>query len=234
MNKFITAIKNIDIEAIERLLTKEPQWLTWAEEDGKNALHYLGGVVIASRPGKEEASLQILRLFVENGMDINAIHRIKDGCGYFPATPLWYAYTRGRNKTLYTWLLNNGANPGNCMFAIAWYDDAEAAELFKYHGADIDDASIGETPVMAAINWKKFAVAEWFLKNGANANTADKDGNTCLHQAVKRKYPPKIIELLLKYGADPNQENKAGASPKSIARQQRPPVLMALFDKAVS
>nr|WP_294940755.1 ankyrin repeat domain-containing protein [uncultured Mucilaginibacter sp.] len=234
MNKFIIAIKNLDIEAIERLLVKEPQWLSWVEEDGKNGLHYLGGVPIANRPGKEEASLGILKLFLKGGLDINSIHRIKDGCGYFPATPLWYAYTRGRNKALYTWLLNNGANPANCMFAIAWYDDAEAAELFKHHGADIDDASIGETPLLSAINWKKFKAAEWFLKNGANANAADKDGNTCLHCAVKKKYPAQIIALLLQYGTDSDQMNKAGVSPKSMARQQRPPILMALFNKAIS
>lgn len=235
MNKFIIAVKNLDLPKVEKLLTAEPKWLTWAEDDGKNALHYLCGVVIAKHPDKEADSLRMLQVLLNSGMDIDAVHRIKDeNCGFFPARPLWYAYTRGRNKTLYTWLLMNGANPHNCMFAIVWYDDAEAAALFKSHGADIDDSSIGETPLLAAFNWKRFAVAEWLLANGANPNAADKQGNTALHHAVKKKYPLPQIELLLRYGANPNLTNQAGVSPMMLAERQRPQAILPVLTRDVS
>lgn len=150
-------------------------------------------------------------------MDINSLHRIPDKNCDFPATPLWYAYTRGRNEKLYKFLLKNGANPDGCMFAIAWYDDAKAAELFKRHGAKITDESGQDTPFLAAFGWKKFAAAEWFLKNGADVNAPDEKGNTALFYAVKmrQKYEEKDIELLLKYGADINKENNEGISPKN-------------------
>src|SRR5476649_1193694 len=129
MNKFITAIKTLDKSAVEELLQKQPKWIKWNEDDGKNALHYLCAINI-SHAEKAEVSLQMLKLMLNSGMDINSIHKIKDDCGIFPATPLWYAYTRGRNKKIFTWLLANDADPGNCMFAIAWYNDIEAAALF--------------------------------------------------------------------------------------------------------
>jgi hypothetical protein len=230
MNKFILAIKDLDIPAVQQMIQKDPKWVTWAEDDGKNALHYVAAVQVKDDLQKAEAALQLFRYLLENGMDRNAIHHIKDGCGFFPATPLWYAYTRGRNKALYTWLLDNGANPDNCMFAIAWYDDVEAASLFKSHGAEIDNGFIGDTPFTGAFNWKRFAVAEWFLQNGANVNFSDKKGNTALYYAVKRKLPDEPIKMLLKYRADINKENHEGISPKKLAETNRQRKILKLFE----
>src|SRR5688572_18259683 len=105
MNKYIEAIKALDIETVKSMIEKDAKWLTWAEPSGKNALHYLCGL----GPGdakSSEASLAILKLLLKKGMNMNSIHRIEDkNCDFFPATPLWYAYTRGRNETLYKFLL---------------------------------------------------------------------------------------------------------------------------------
>ncbi|RAP75748.1 ankyrin repeat domain-containing protein [Paenibacillus montanisoli] len=225
MNKFIRAVKALDAAGIKELLQKEAKWLQWSEEDGKNALHYVCGLATSSDPQKVEASLQILKLLLNGGMDMNAVHRIPDNnCGFFPATPLWYAYTRGRNEKLYTYLLNEGANPNHCMFAIAWYDDVEAADRFKKHGADIEDGAF-----LAAFNWKRFGMAEWFLKNGTDVDFADPDGNTALHQAIQRNYRLENIQLLLRYGADFNQTNKEGESPKTLAERNNRTKLLRLF-----
>jgi hypothetical protein len=229
MNKLITAIKSLDFPAVETMLQQDTKWAAWAEDDGKNALHYLGGVVVGDDQQKADASLAILDLLLKNGMDINAVHQIKDGCGFFPATPLWYAYTRGRNEKLYTHLLSLGADAQHCMFAIAWYNDVKAAALFKKHGAIIDDRADGDTPFMAAFNWRRFDVAEWFLQNGADVNAAGKDGKTALFFAVKRKYKTAQISLLLQYGADPDKENNEGISPKKLAEATRQQKILALF-----
>jgi len=230
MNKFIKAIKELDIPAIEALLKKEPKWITWAEENGKSGLHYLCGVDISKTPQKAEVSLDLLKLFLKSGMDINSVHQIPDGCGIFPATPLWYAYTRGRNEQLFNYLLANGANPENCMFAIAWYDDDASAALFKMYGAAIDDGSSGNTPFLGAWNWKRFKVAEWFLKNGADVDFADPKGNTAMFYAVKRKFKPEEIVLLLRYGADFNKGNKEGMSPKRLAEVNHYRNVLRLFE----
>ncbi|ALS29440.1 ankyrin repeat-containing protein [Paenibacillus sp. 32O-W] len=225
VNNFIRAVKALDIAAITELLRKDAKWTQWSEKDGKNALHYLCGLDISTDPQKVEASLQILKLLLESGMDINSIHKIPDRCGFFPATPLWYAYTRGRNEKLYTYLLSAGADPNHSMFAIAWYDDVKAADLFKKYGAEIEDAAF-----LAAFTWKRFGMAEWFLQNGANVNFADEDGNTALHYAVKRNYKMEYIQLLLQFGADFHKENKEGMSPKKIAESNNRKKVLSLFE----
>ncbi|QHW00997.1 ankyrin repeat domain-containing protein [Spirosoma endbachense] len=217
MNKFIQAIKKLDIPSVSELLKKNPEWLGWSEENGKNALHYLCGLDIAKDPQKIEASFQLLKLLLDRGMDMNAVHQLPDNCGFFPATPLWYAYTRGRNETLYTYLLEKGANPNHCLFAIAWNDDVQAANLFKKYGASLADAAGGDTPFLAAFTWKRFNIASWFLENGVDVNIADSEGNTALFYAVKRKYKLEQIDLLIQFGADFNKENNDGISPKKLA-----------------
>jgi len=230
MNKFIQAIKDLDVQLVEQIIAKEPKWLQWSEKDGKNALHYLGGVEIAKHPAEADDSLAILKLLLEKGMDKNSIHRIEEkNCNFFPATPLWYAYTRGRNEKLYTYLLKIGADPENCMYAIAWYDDAKAAQLFKDHVAKTDHASAGDTPFMAAYNWKRLNAARWFLENGADVNFADGKGNTVLWYAVKRKHPDEQIKMLLQFGADPDKANKEGISPRKLAELNRQKKILSLL-----
>ena len=220
MNKFITAITNLDFLSVSALLEKDSKWVRWSEKDGKNALHFLCAVPVAKTLAKSEASLQILKLLLKKGMDINSVHKISEKNGFFPATPLWYGYTRGRNERLFKYLLKNGADPNHCMFAIAWYDDPTAATLFKKHGAQITDAAGKDTPFLAAFHWGK-KMTEWFLKNGADVNFTDEYGNTALFYAVKRKRELTWIKLLLKFGADINKENKEGLSPKKLAERSR-------------
>jgi hypothetical protein len=229
MNKFIQAIKGLDLPLLEQIIRTEPKWINWTEEDGKNGLHYLCGVSIAAHSEKAETSLNILKLFLKSGMDINSIHLIKDSCDNFPATPVWYAYTRGRNEKIWKYLLDQGANPENCMYAIAWYDDAEAATLFKKHGAGIEGTNKMDSPFFAAYNWKRYKVSEWFLQNGADVNFTDAKGNTALYYAVKRKLKGEQIELLLQFGADFNKKNNEGISPKMLAETNRQRNILKLF-----
>jgi len=231
MNKFITAVKELNLPVVEEMLSREPKWLTWSEESGKNALHFLCGVDVSKSTEKAEISLQMLKLLVNHGMDINSIHHIPDPDCDFPATPLWYAYTRGRNDKIYTYLLENGANPDNCMYAIAWYGDVEAASLFKKHGAEIDNDTAGGTPFLAAFNWRRFEIAEWFLENGANVNAADPKGNTALFYAVKKKYKIEQVEMLLQFGADFNQQNNEGLSVIKLATANKQKKLLSLFTR---
>ena len=272
MNKFIQAIKSFDAAQIRQLLESDERWRRWSEPDGKNALHFLCGTPVIEKwnvpayqletpdPAKAEASLVILKLLLKYGLDVNSIHRIPDkNCGHFPGTPVWYAYTRGRNEKLYTWLLKNGGSPDHCLFAITWYDDVEAANLFKKHGAlrniegapsfregltcqmkDIDcldtafrdtTSAIGKVSecLLAAVSWKKFRMAEWLLKNGGDPNTPDPRSDTPLFYSVRKKYPVEAIKLLLKYGADPDCQNSKGESARSVAARYRDKTIFGLL-----
>lgn len=222
MNNFIKAVKALDFLKVKALVEKDARWISYVEEGGKNALHYLGSVKVGDDTEKALSSVEIFQWLCGKGMDLNAIHEIKDkGCDIFPATPLWYAYARGRNKKLYTWLLEAGAKPDNCMFAIAWNDDAEAAALFRNKGADIRDNNGKDTPFLSAIHWKRFKVADWFLENGADINARGDDDMTALHCAVKRKYEVEHIQFLMNHGADIHLKNEAGISPLELAQIMR-------------
>ena len=275
-NKFIQAIKDLDLEAVKSILTAQPKWLDWQERDGKNALHFVCGVpMIEMRPGgkpitnlKEasERAMKILKLLLRSGMDLNSIHRIPEKNGFFPGTPLWWAYTRGRNEKLYTYLLKQGADPRHCMYAITWYDDTKGATLFKKYGAfssppasggvaaasadgvgvqkttrsksekgnasyfeDIDGPSGMDSPLLAAYAWKKWKMAEWLLKNGADPDATDQRGAAALFHAVRKKYELPHIKLLLKHGADPDRPTNDGRTPRSLAAKYRDKTILSVL-----
>jgi len=230
MKQLITAIKNLDFPTVMALHDLNPELISWAEPSGKNALHYLGEVNVTNRP--DNASLEILRYLLNRGADMNSVHTIKDEGDTFPATPLWYAYAHGHNQEMVNYLLEQGADPQNCMFAVAWNDDPEGAALFQKYGAAIDPEFNHSTPFFAAFLWKKFAVAEWFANNGANINYADEDGRTTLFHAVKKRFTPAQIETLLKYGADPKKEDKQGVSPLGVAQRNREHRIVNMFNEA--
>lgn len=229
MNKFITAITELDLESVKEITAKDPKWLKWTDPKGKNALHFLGGVSVADDPDKAATSLKIFQLLLAGGMNIDSIQHINDKNCDFPATPLWYAYTRGRNEKLYKYLLTQGANPENCMWAIAWYDDVDAAKLFIKHGAKIDEKPSKSDLFLGAFAWKKYKFAEWLLKEGADVNAPGPRGYTALMFAVKRK-DEDAIRMLLRYGADPDKESGEGMSARKLAEAKGPKRIANLFE----
>src|SRR5687767_9970834 len=177
MNQLVTAIKALDTAAVSELI-KQPRWSAWSESTGKNALHYLCGSNTGGSKKKSDERLKILRLLLKDGLDINSVHRIEDENCDFPATPLWYAYTKGRNEKLYKYLLKNGADPSGCWWAIASYDDVKAAELWLKHGAVIDEKPSLDELFLGAFRWKKYRFAFWSVGKGADVDARGPAGLT--------------------------------------------------------
>lgn len=229
MNKFVTALKDLDLVAVKEITAKDPKWFSWTDARGRNALHFLCGVCVGDDRAKAESSLQILKFLLARGMDINSIQQIPDpNCGHFPATPIWYAYTRGRNEKLYKYLLKQGANPDNCMWAIAWYEDIEAAKLFIKHGAKLEERPSKDELFLGAFAWRKYKFAEWLLKEGADVNAPGPRGYTALLFAVKRKEQD-TIRMLLRYGADADKKGEDGMSSRKLAQEKGPKRVATLF-----
>lgn len=229
MNKFITAVTSLDLAAVIDIIQKDRKWLTWSEPSGKNALHYLCGVQPKTAQQADD-SLKLLKLLLESGMDFNSGQRIEgENCDDFPATPLWYAYTRGRNAKLYKYLLKKGADPGHCWWAIAWYDDVAAGKLWLRHGAAFDEKpNFLNELFLGTFQWKKYKFAEWLLDQGADVNTADQKGLTALMLAVKRK-DENAVKLLMARGADPDKSATDGTTARSIAKDKGPRRLLAIL-----
>ncbi len=231
MNKYIEAVKAVDLETVKAMLQKDPKWIAWAEPSGKNALHYLCGVRVTGDDAKSDAGLAALKFLLKSGMDINSIHKIDEKNCYFPATPLWYAYTRGRNEKVYRYLLIHGADPRNCWWAIAWYDDVAAGKLWLKHGAVIDKDPTLDELFLGTFAWKKMAFAKWLLDLGADANARGPRGMTALMLAVKRK-DEDAVNFLIKAGADPDQRDDTGLSARKIALTKGPKRLLSLLENA--
>lgn len=229
MNKYIQAIKDLDYDAVKDFVSQDPKWIGWAEPSGKNALHYLCGPG-ARDDGDPDLRLAILKLLLKRGMDINSVHRIEENnCDFFPATPLWYAYTRGRNEKIYKYLLKKGADPSNCWWAIAWYDDVEAALLWLKHGAVIGGKPSLNDLFLGSFQWRKYVFARWLLDRGADVNARGPNGLTALMLAVKRKDEP-AIKWLVSAGADPDRESDDGISARKIAATKGPKRLLNYFE----
>ena len=222
MNAFIKAVVGLDLPKVQEYLSKGPRWRDWAEPSGKNALHYLCGVGPQGDHEKAEASLKILKLLLKKGMDINSMHRIEEkNCNYFPATPLWYAYTRGRNEKLYKYLLKQGADPSHCWWAIAWYDDVAAGKLWQQHGATLGEKPSLNDLFLGTFQWKKYKFAQWLLDQGADVNARGPNGLTAIVLAVKRK-DEEAIRFLMDRGADPDKQSDEGTTARKIAETKGP------------
>ena len=227
MNKFLTAVTKLDFETVKEFL-KQPKWRGWSEPNGKNALHYLCAVV-PKNSEQADTSLRILKLLSKSGLEINSVHRIEDkNCDFFPATPLWYAYTRGRNEKIYKYLLKQGADPSHCWWAIAWYDDVKAGELWLKHGAKIDKKPSLDELFLGTFAWKKNAFAKWLAGKGADVNARGPRGLTALMLAVKRK-DEEAIKWLVTAGADSDLESDDGTSARKIAETKGPRRLLDLL-----
>lgn len=73
---------------------------------------------------------------------------------------------------------------------------------------NLQEPTFGGTILMLAVGNEKLKSARLLLENGANQNIKDIYGNAAIHEATKsislKKYAPEMLELLLKFGADPN------------------------------
>ncbi|KAK6527599.1 hypothetical protein TWF694_004583 [Orbilia ellipsospora] len=89
-------------------------------------------------------------------------------------------------------------------------------------GADIQaQNSNGETPLHYAAEQGDLDGIKWLLDHGADTETPDKDGNTCLHTITKsssaRIDPVEVARALLNAGADLIRENSRGETALSMA-----------------
>ncbi|ANV98602.1 hypothetical protein BBW65_07245 [Helicobacter enhydrae] len=89
----------------------------------------------------------------------------------------------------------------------------DVVELMIARGADVDEASYGETPLLKVTGRKvnDVELAKVLLGNGADVNAQDTQGNTPLYHAIMNRNK-KMIQLLLDNGADMYIKNKRGDS----------------------
>jgi len=107
---------------------------------------------------------------------------------------------------------------------------SSAIERLVRAGADIHETDKnGVTPLHHAVRFRSPTAVATLLRLGAAVNqTCKRSGSTPLHRAVTWSGAPatagkgdaarRIVEILLRYGADPSIKNKAGKTPANYVR----------------
>lgn len=212
-------------------LRANASFATLADRHGRTALHLCAGATAAAARRPVSASVATARALLRAGASIDAVQVIPDGGEAFPARPLWHAVARGRNRSLARFLLDAGANPDWCFWAVVWNDDVVTARLLHAHQANLNLTFHGETPLLYATRVHRPRMIRWLLVHGADPNIGDEKGQTPLGVAIQRRHAVAEVEMLLRHGADPDRAASDGTTPRSLAARRRDRALAALVDR---
>lgn len=200
------------IDTFRWFLSKRPSILTMKMEGQKNWLHV----------ACENGAFEIAKLLVE---EKNFSISETDAMGN---TPLHLAIEAnqqppGNGNEVAKYLIKKRANvKAKNKMGVSPYIaliqkcswDTELYELFMSKNCDINSIDqLGMTHLMALAERGYYKSAEMFLKKGANKDLHDNnDGRSALHFAANHD-DPKMIDLLLKYGAKLENMTTLGHNP---------------------
>lgn len=199
----IIACEHNKVEAAIELI-KHGADVTLCSEDGTTALH------IASA-----YSLELVKLLIEKGADVNATTTTGDLQG---ATPLHIACEFGQTEIVKL-LLENKANV-NCrlyngqppLINACKSGVYEIVEALLKHGADAKLTSAGNTSALhVAVMTGSLEIVKLLLET-SDINLQNEEGNTALHIAYGVQNH-EIISELIKHNADTELKNKKGEKP---------------------
>jgi ankyrin repeat protein len=197
---------------------------------GETALHFA-----ANRQGKgtTEPNIEIVKLLLNHGADINAV--TNDG-----ESVLYLAIMEFRNP-IAKYLLDQGAlvNPRRpkskipLALAVHWGHDDVITLLFE-RGAKVNliDRE-GNSSLLKACENVSSAHASTvmlLLQHGANIEQQDSDGNTPLMRASAQKLDPEIVHVLLEAGAKVNHLNKNGEDALLFSIKENIPPIKLIRD----
>lgn len=164
--------------------------------------------------GKKE----MVRLLLERGADPNL--------PYITAGSETYAlsYCRG-NADIMKLLLDAGASldksPGLPFDVLSGIRTPQALQLLKPYGITLQTRSVnGDTALKNAICRGDTEQVKFYLKQGADANEADRNGLVPLYHAIGIKGKPEITNLLIEHGANVNAIYKGTVSMLDHARNR--------------
>ena len=89
-----------------------------------------------------------------------------------------------------------------CLIIVAALGKLEVLKLLIKYGADVNESTYC-TPLHKAVEYNKGEIVSELLKNGANPNLQDTNGNTPIHEASRQ---PEAMKLLLDEGINLNLE----------------------------
>jgi uncharacterized protein len=190
-----------------RRTSENKSWKGWT------ALHAVSDTSSSSMDDeKEKVFVEVARLLLEKGGDINArsLYVNQDQGGLW--TPLLVA-------------------SHNSRWAVARFLIERGADVNAGTGAS--DEFLDRTALMWAAENDNVAAATALLAKNANVNGRNKRGDTPLSFAARRQSLA-VMDLLLVHGADPNMANEKGWTPLMNAASQGGAVTAKLIEKGAN
>jgi ankyrin repeat protein len=114
-----------------------------------------------------------------------------------------------------------------------FFGQPEAARLFIENGAAVDAVAANPTQVMplhSAAAARNLEAARLLLEHGAPVNARQQAGWVPIHAAAQNGDRP-MVELLLKYHADPKLANDQGKTAATVARETNHEEMAQLLEK---
>jgi ankyrin repeat protein len=115
-----------------------------------------------------------------------------------------------------------------------FFGQPEAARLLIENGAPVDAVAANPTQVMplhsAAAAARNLEAARLLLEHGAPVNARQQAGWVPIHAAAQNGDRP-MVELLLKYHADPKLANDQGKTAATVARETNHEEMAQLLEK---
>ncbi len=205
--ELFAAAEKGDFDTVKNLLTKYPDMKNVRRNGGWTLLHLSFN------------SRELIEYLIENGADIEA----KSDGGW---TPL-HSQAYGGHKAGVELLLEHGADieakhaydMTPLITSIRW-DRIEVAKLLVEKGSNVDATNtLGRTPLIISATEGYTELAKIFLDHNADIHIKDDSyKRTALHFAALNGHL-KIVEELLKKGADPNEKDGAGKTPLDYANR---------------
>jgi ankyrin repeat protein len=213
-----------EARAVARAIEKAPGAATARDGGRLTALQCAAGSRLGARdPKTARGLLDVARCLLAAGADVNAT---TESWGHEVAAS-YFVIRSGQSEMLGD-LLAAGMNPTEAVSTAAWENRGDLVDLLISHGADLDRARDHGRPILnELIRWGQFAPARMLLARGASPNVVDRAGWTALHQAASRGNV-RMVEDLIKAGADTTATDSAGRTPLDVARAKP---LLALLRK---
>ena len=205
---------------VARALDENPDLLAIRDEKGRNWLHLCCGASFKGSASKAADSIKTAEVMLKRGSSIDEAAFTE---GNWKATPLWYAIARAQNLELAKYLLAQGSTPNYCLWAASYNNDLEAVRLLVKSGADVNDRSVDESPLLGAIKWSRFKPAAELLKLGADPNYRDRHGMTALHYMLKKGSDKRYFPMLIAAGAHGDIADSKGVTAVEIMRRKKDP-----------